>query len=1098
MTNDQPDDTSTVQPPAADGSSPSLAGNKENQSPLFRRGVEALRENNFAAAIELLSKAVDDAGGSQSQLQLGVALQAAGRQPDAFERFKAAQALLTNDPAPFLHAAVSHLALVDHQAALVAASEACWRAPKLAQAHYAYGRGWAALGEAARAEQAFAAAIQLSPRWADAWVNYGLARYRQGAIEDARAAMREALRYAPGHATAKANLAALERMGVGGPAAASAAPGAGTSPPIDPRGMDDKTVIFSSWRPKDSTAALGLAVEFLSRKPAFARLQFGEWSQVLFYQVARGHFFFVVDQDRRVRGFLGWALTREDLAEKWVKGRAGLRDDECREGDCVIVNAFAAETADAKRFIVNTMRRMFANKRTLYFKRHYRDGRTRPMRLNVNDFVASHLSRYLELCEKPDAGDRPAVMPVDSGFHGVTSGRSDDTAMGPPPPADGSSPSGALAGKKENQSPLFRRGVEALRENNFAAAIELLSKAVELDASGSQSQLQLGVALQAAGRHHDALECFKAAQDSPGDNPAPFLHAAVSHLALGDHQAALVAASEACRRAPKLAAAHYAYGQAWAALGEAARAEQAFAAAIQLSPRWADAWVNYGLARYREGAIDDAKTAMRRALAAEPNHAAALSNLGALMRVTGEAEVAEKLLRESVARAPSAVGARLNLAADLLQEERAAEALEILDQAEAPNDPGALRHRRLQQALAMLQLGRAAEARNVLDALMGMGPTPPALAPLLHWRLVLLALAEGDATRASDEAQKMEQALADMGPDAVPEHAIMARYDLAKFWSGQGVTSRAFAHWTEGHKMLARFQRFSRDAHRAFVDASIEAFCAARLTDGPRASNRDPAPVFVVGMPRSGTTLVEQILAAHRDVHGAGERSALGQAFSALGGPEANASSARRIAALDRERLDQAAERYLMELHALAPGARRIVDKMPGNFLYLGLVGLILPSARIIHCVRDPRDIGLSIFTFRFHGAHGYAHDLADLGWYIGEYDRLMAHWRCALPNQILTVRLDDWIGDFDATLERVLNHLELSADANCARFYESESRVRTVSRAQVRQPINARGLGRWVTYARELAPLIAELDRAGSLGRWRTANDAYADHERP
>ena len=359
------------------------------------------------------------------------------------------------------------------------------------------------------------------------------------------------------------------------------------------------------------------------------------------------------------------------------------------------------------------------------------------------------------------------------------------------------------------------------------------------------------------------------------------------------------------------------------------------------------------------------------------------------------------------------------------------------------------------------------------------------LAPLLHWRLVLLALAEGDAARASDEAQKMERALADIGPDAVPEHAIMARFDLAKFWSGQGVTSRAFAHWTAGHNLLARFQRFSRDAHRAFVDASIEAFCAARLTDGPRASNRDPAPVFVVGMPRSGTTLVEQILAAHRDVHGAGERTALGHAFAALGSPEADASSARRIAALDSERLDEAAQRYLMELHELAPDARRVVDKMPGNFLYLGLVGLMLPGARIIHCVRDPRDVGLSIFTFRFHGAHGYAHDLGDLGWYIGQHDRLMEHWKAAPPNPILTVRLNDWVADFDATLGRVLQHLELPADANCARFYEFESRVRTVSRAQVRQPVNACGLGRWVTYASELAPLIAELERAGCVSRW-------------
>jgi len=355
----------------------------------------------------------------------------------------------------------------------------------------------------------------------------------------------------------------------------------------------------------------------------------------------------------------------------------------------------------------------------------------------------------------------------------------------------------------------------------------------------------------------------------------------------------------------------------------------------------------------------------------------------------------------------------------------------------------------------------------------------------MHWRFVLLVLAEGDCARACEEAELMEQALADIGPDAVPEHAIMARFDLAKFWSAQSAPSRAFDQWTAGHKLLARFQPFSREAHLAFIDVSIETFSAARLKDGARATNRDPAPVFVVGMPRSGTTLIEQILGAHRDAHGAGERTTLGNAFAALGGGAESPASARRIAGLDGDSLDRAAARYLAELHPLNLGATRILDKMPGNSLYLGLVGLMLPGARIIHCVRDPRDIGLSIFTFRFHGAHGYAHDLSDLGWTIGQHDRLMAHWKTALPNPVLTVSLSDWVGDFDGTLERVLAHLDLPPDENCARFYESEGRVRTVSRAQVRQPINARGLGRWRAYASELAPLIAELERAGSLDGW-------------
>jgi Sulfotransferase family len=351
---------------------------------------------------------------------------------------------------------------------------------------------------------------------------------------------------------------------------------------------------------------------------------------------------------------------------------------------------------------------------------------------------------------------------------------------------------------------------------------------------------------------------------------------------------------------------------------------------------------------------------------------------------------------------------------------------------------------------------------------------------------VLLALAEGDGAGAREQAKEMAAALAAMGPEAVPEHQIMAHYDLAKFWSGQNEHDTAFSHWEAGHALLRRFQPFSREAHAAFVHTNMSLLDHARLAIGSRTGNADPAPVFIVGMPRSGTTLCEQILAAHAQVHGAGERAALGQMFAALGGGQDTAVAVQRIAGLDAATLDAAAARYLADLHTLAPDKTRIVDKMPGNYLYLGLVGLMLPGARIIHCVRDPRDIGLSIFTFRFHGHHGYGHDLADLGWAIAQHDRLMAHWRAALPNPVLTVRLADWVTDFAGTLTRVLAHVGLPPDPACERFYEGENPVRTVSRAQVRQPVNARGLGRWRTYAARLAPLIAELERAGSLAAWQ------------
>jgi Tfp pilus assembly protein PilF len=334
------------------------------------------------------------------------------------------------------------------------------------------------------------------------------------------------------------------------------------------------------------------------------------------------------------------------------------------------------------------------------------------------------------------------------------------------------------------------------------------------------------------------------------EQTAAFLKTAVEQLAHGAVQFALTAASEACHSAPNDSRAHYVYGQAWLAHDQPARAEQAFAAAIKLAPQFADAWINYGVARYRQGAIEDAKTAMRQVLLFAPDHAVAISNLAAFMRISGQSDAAENLLRRQLTHKADDIGAWLNLVADLLQEERAAE------------------------ALALLKEGGTSKRRSA--------------------RRSALAFAEVAGLVAATPVR-----------------------------GGEGGLRRACRIWPNTRR------------------------------------NR----TVVVLAPR---------------LAGAGPRSA-------------------------RHRL--------------------------------------------------------SIFTFRIHGAHGYAHDLADLGWYIAQHERLMAHWKASLPNRILTIRLSDWVEDFDGTLAKLLVHVDLSHDPNCTRFYESDSRVKTVSRAQVRQPINSHAL---------------------------------------
>jgi tetratricopeptide (TPR) repeat protein len=539
----------------------------------------------------------------------------------------------------------------------------------------------------------------------------------------------------------------------------------------------------------------------------------------------------------------------------------------------------------------------------------------------------------------------------------------------------------------------------------------------------------------------------------------------------------LAAARRAALRDPRSADAQAALGRARAARGQLRQAVEAFAAAVRLRPDDVRLWVALGAARYEAGDPAGAQAAMRRVLAAAPGHDAATAHLAACLRADGDGEGAEALLRAALDADPASVAVRLELADGLLQDERHAEALALLD-GPPPADPLPAAVWRAHLALARLRAGDDAGA--LLDA-----EPPPGARLVTQWRRVLLANSGGDADLARDLAREAGSLLD--APGEPHEQRVTACFNLGRFWAARGEPATAFALWTEGHRLMQSHQPFRREAFARFVDASVERFDRARLHDGPRAKNADPAPVFVVGMPRSGTTLCEQVLAAHRDVFGAGERTELAAAFQRLGGARESAEAVARVSALGADALDAAAESYLAALHALGPEAR-VVDKMPGNFRLLGFASLLFPAARAIHCVRDPRDVGFSIFSRRFMGHHPYAHDLRDLGFYIGQHHRLTAHWAAAAPIPILRVHLHDWIRDFKGTLTRILDFIELPYDPACERFHESEREVRTASRDQVRRPVNRLGLGRWRDYASELAPLIEELQAAGLLAPPRPA----------
>lgn len=285
----------------------------------------------------------------------------------------------------------------------------------------------------------------------------------------------------------------------------------------------------------------------------------------------------------------------------------------------------------------------------------------------------------------------------------------------------------------------------------------------------------------------------------------------------------------------------------------------------------------------------------------------------------------------------------------------------------------------------------------------------------------------------------------------------------------------AFAHFKKGKEVTGR--GFDIGPYRNWVDSMIETFTPEMLAAASGYGDPSDVPVFVVGMPRSGTTLTEQICASHPDVHGAGELSKLRRVANAIGLKTSHAPDlGRSVASITTDLSKGLAKEHLSYLSERAPGALRIVDKMPHNFELIGLIGLLFPNARIIHCRRDPIDNCISMFVQKFSEGHSYNIDLRSLGLYYREYDRLMRHWDKVFPGRIFESRYETLIADQEAQSRRLIDHLGLPWDDACLRFFDNEGSVNTPSRWQVRQPIYSSSVKRWKNYEGTIQPLIEAL----------------------
>lgn len=494
--------------------------------------------------------------------------------------------------------------------------------------------------------------------------------------------------------------------------------------------------------------------------------------------------------------------------------------------------------------------------------------------------------------------------------------------------------------------------------------------------------------------------------------------------------------------------------------------------------------------------LADAQRIYEAVLARDPAHAGAHFELGGLMQALGKDEAAARHLQAVVTALPQHLDARLSLGASLHRLGRFEESLAQLENtlkrhpgvpevhnylgivyAELSDSQRAERHLlralKLRPSLAdahknlgtlYSQLGRVREAKAALKKAIALRPDYANA----YWQHANI----NHFSAYDEDVRAMESFFA--RDHATVDQRMCLAFGLGKAFHDLGEHSRAFRYWREGNALRRRHWPYDVRPTLAEVRTMQRVFSAELCHREGNAGILQPAPLFIVGMPRSGTSLVEQILASHSAVHGAGELTTLDDLLR-----RAASNFPVHLKKLRADDWQSIASDYLRRIAALSARARYVTDKMPGNFLHIGTIGLMFPGAKVIHCCRDAMATGLSCFRTLFVSEKmGFTSDLADLGAYHRHYQELMAHWDRVSAARIYDIQYEALVAEPESEIRRLLQFCELPFETGCLSFHENKRPVRTASGLQVRQPIYKDSVQGWRQYEKELRPLKMALQR--------------------
>lgn len=626
-------------------------------------------------------------------------------------------------------------------------------------------------------------------------------------------------------------------------------------------------------------------------------------------------------------------------------------------------------------------------------------------------------------------------------------------------------------------------------------------KVVALQPENVAAYYNLGVALQSQGQHADATAAYTALLSRNPGHALALANLGLAQRALDKTEEAIASCRRAIELKPDLVEAQNTLGLLLKDAGKFDEAAASFQQALKFRPGYAEAHFNLGLCHEAQGKLDEAVNCYLRSVGCKSNYAEAYARLGNVLVSLGKPEEAIAHYRQALAVKPdwfeiwNSLGNALldesNFRSNFVEAEKCfRQALDLQpDSPEVYLNLGAMFQdaHKYEEALGCFQQAMALRP-DYPDALAGMAMLMEFKGEFEAGYALLRPLIESGADNAkvalayaalsrhvdqrADAAAMLERCL--MLPDAGRQR-INAYFTLGKLYDELKEFDKAFESYHQANSLdVKAFD--ARQNEREFNEL-MQVFSAANMARRPRASNRSKLPVFIVGMPRSGTSLVEQILASHPDVYGAGELDDVHRITTELSVmAKTPLPYPQCMDALSRKTLDLAAQHHLDHLADFSRDATRVTDKMPHNFRGLGLIDALFPGARVIHCKRDPVDTCLSIFFLRFNASHSYARDLADLGAYYQQYLKLMAHWKSALRIPMLEVQYEDLVENQEKISREMVDFCGLEWHDQCLSFHETKRITKTFSYDQVRRPIYKKSVARWKNYEQFLGPLLNEL----------------------